>query len=269
MKLSCSSPMVPGETLTAQAEALKEWGYDAISIFYPADRWCPATRDEVLGLEDRTGIVPCEFAFSSPLYGHLMDSDLARRQAARAMYKEAAVLCAELGSAVTELEFEYGPQDPLPLFDPYQALDEGQREAFTEMYLELLEPVQGTDARVLLEPINRYESRYLNSVSDCVDAVCAVSNPRAGLLFDFFHVSIEEANIAESIKQAADLIFHVHLADNNRLLPSMGNIDWPACIEVLRSAGYDGVLNLECSTSGDPAVTLPATAAYLRTLIGS
>ena len=260
--------MVPGKTLTAQAESLREWGYDAISIFYPFDQWSPEIRDEVLGLEDRTGVVPCEFAFSDPLYGHLMDDDLALRKASRAMYAEAARLCAELG-AVTELEFEYGPQDPLPLFDPYQKLDRGQRDAFTQMYLEILEPVQGTEARVLLEPLNRYESRYLNSVADCLDAVSAVGHPHAGLLFDFFHCSIEEANLGAAIRQSADLIFQVHLADNNRLLPGKGNIDWASHLAVLREVGYDGYLNLECSTSGDPSITLPATAAYLRTLIST
>ena len=260
--------MVPGKTLTAQAEALREWGFDAISIFCPFDQWGPEIRDEILGLEGRTGIVPCEFAFSDPLYGHLMDDDLARREASRAMYAEAARLCAELG-AVTELEFEYGAQDPLPLFDPYQPLDQAQRDAFTQMYLEILEPVQGTEARVLLEPLNRYESRYLNSVADCVDAVSAVSNPHAGLLLDFFHCSIEEANLGAAIRQSADLIFQVHLADNNRLLPGKGNIDWASHLAVLREVGYDGYLNLECSTSGDPSLTLPATAAYLRTLIST
>jgi hypothetical protein len=32
-------------------------------------------------------------------------------------------------------------------------------------------------------------------------------------------------------------------------------------------AGYDGCVNLECSTTGDPAVTLPAIAAFLRDLM--
>lgn len=260
--------MVPGETLTAKAEALRQWGFDAISIFYPFSQWGPAVREEILALEGRTGITPCEFVFSDPLYGHLMDGDLARREASRAIYREAARVCAELG-AVTELEFEYGPQDPLPLFDPYQSLGQSQHEAFVEMYREVLEPVQGSGARVLLEPLNRYESRFLNSVADCLDAVVAVGDPHAGLLLDFFHCSIEEANLGHTIRQAAQHIMHVHVADNNRLLPGKGNIDWPACFASLRSVEFDGYANFECSTSGDPSITLPATAAYLRTIISS
>ena len=87
-------PHGAGKNSTAQAEALREWGFDAISIFYSFDQWGPGIRDEILGLEDAPGIVPCEFAFSDPLYGHLMDDDLARREASRAMYREAArVVC--------------------------------------------------------------------------------------------------------------------------------------------------------------------------------
>jgi sugar phosphate isomerase/epimerase len=260
--------MVPGQTMTAKAEALKGWGFDAMSIFYPFDDWSPAVREEILGLQDRTGMVPCEFVLTDPLYGHLMDPDPALRAASRAMYREAAEVCAEL-DAVTELEFEYGAQDPLPLFDPYQSLSREQLEAFAAMYRELLEPVQGTGARVLLEPLNRYESRYLNSVADCIDALSAVDSAHAGLLLDFFHSSIEEADINEAISRGADQIRHVHLADNNRLLPGRGSIDWAHCLGALSSAGYDGYLNLECSTSGDPSTTLPAVATYLRTFISS
>jgi hypothetical protein len=61
-------------------------------------------------------------------------------------------------------------------------------------------------------------------------------------------------------------IKHVHLADNNRMLPGYGNIDWAGCIAALKSVGYDGYLNLECSTSGDPATTLPATSEFLTRL---
>jgi sugar phosphate isomerase/epimerase len=265
MKLSCSSPMVPGETLTEKALALREWGYDGISVFWPLDQWNDTVRKELAQLEPRTGVTPCEFVLMDPVYGHLMDPDPASRAECRAMYRAAAEVCAELGM-VTELEFQYGPQDPMPLFDPYQQLTAAQLSDFVAMYRELAEPVQGSAALLLLEPLNRYESRYLNRVADCLAALAAVDRPGTGLLFDFFHVSIEEADIAQAIRLAGNRIKHVHLADNNRLLPGHGNIDWAGCIAALKSVGYDGYLNLECSTSGDPATTLPATSEFLTRL---
>ena len=184
------------------------------------------------------------------------------------MYKLAAKVSGEIG-AVTELEFEYGPQSPLPLFHPYAKMSPEQEEAFMEMYRELSEPLKGTDGKMLLEGINRYESPYLNSIRDCRDVVERLGLKEAGVLADFFHMSIEESDYRESILYAGEYIRHVHLGDSNRLLPGYGMTDWKACFEALKEVGYQGFVNLECSTCGDGAVTLPKTAVFLKELIGS
>lgn len=263
MKLSCTNTMVPGKSLTEKAENLKKWGYDGIAVFMDYELWNEQLHEEVLKIQERTGIVPCEFAFSADIYGHLMDEDLTLRRASREMYKTAAAVCGEIG-AVTELEFAYRPQNPLPLFHPYAKMDAGQEEAFLEMYRELMEPLAGTNGKMLIEGINRYESPFLNSLKDCKDIVDKLDDSRAGVLADFFHMSIEEADMAESIQYAGSSICHVHLGDNNRLLPGYGSIDWTKCFQALKQIGYAGFLNLECSTCGDPAVTLPKTAEFLR-----
>jgi sugar phosphate isomerase/epimerase len=259
--------MVPGETLLAKATKLREWGYDAISVFWPYDEWDDAVHAQLSSLPGQAGITVCEFVLIDPVYGKLMDPDPSVRAACRQMYREAAEVCAELG-LVTELEFQYGPQDPMPLFDPYQRLTAAQTDAFCEVYVELADILKDSDGLALLEPLNRYESRYLNNVDDCLDILNAVNHPQTGLLFDFFHVSIEEADIANAIERAGSQIKHVHLADNNRLLPGRGNINWGSSIAALRDVGFDGYLNLECSTSGDAAQTLPEAARYLRALMG-
>lgn len=263
MKLSCTNTMVPGKTLTEQAENLKKWGYDGIAVFLDYQLWSEELHEEVLNLQDRTGIVPCEFAFSDEIYGHLMDENQELRKACRQMYKTAAEVCGEIG-AVTELEFAYGPQNPLPLFHPYAKMNGEQEEAFLSMYRELMEPLKGTNGKMLIEGINRYESPFLNSIKDCKDIVDTFNDERAGVLADFFHMSIEEADMAESIRYAGASIKHVHLGDNNRLLPGYGSTNWSRCFKALKEVGYKGYLNLECSTCGDPEVTLPKTAEYLR-----
>jgi len=263
MKLCCSSPMIPGETLTAKAERLQEWGYDAMAVFQPYAEWNGDTRHELLRLEDRTGIRPVEFVLSDDVYGNAMSEDAGLRERCRAMYRQSAEVCAEIG-AVTEIEFEYGPQNPLPLFEPFRQLSPSQHSAFVEFSLEMLDVVAGSDGRILLEPINRYESGYLNRVEDNVRILEEVAHPNAGLLPDLFHMSIEETDPAEALRGAGRHIVHVHLGDSNRLLPGHGHLDWPRIVGALAEVGYDGYLNLECSTEGDPAVSLPATAERLR-----
>ncbi|WP_161804379.1 sugar phosphate isomerase/epimerase family protein [Microbacterium sp. GCS4] len=268
MNLCCSSPMVPGSTLTEKAALLRDWGYDSIAVFQPRDAWDTTVRRELVDLEARTGIRPVEFVLLDDVYGKAMSEDAELRERCRALYRESADVCAEIG-AVMEIEFEYGAQDPLPLFDVHRQLTDAQTLAFVDFYSEMLDLVAGTDARVLLEPINRYESGYLNRVSDNLRIIEAVDHPNAGLLPDLFHMSIEEADPAQALRDAGDRIVHVHLGDSNRLLPGDGHLDWRGIVDALRDVGYTGALNLECSTNGDPAVTLPRTAAFLRELIGS
>src|SRR5439155_8584231 len=98
MMLCCSSPMVPGTTLVEKAELLKEWGYDAISVFLPLATWDNATRHELATLEGRTGVRPAEFALMDNVYGNAMSDDDSLRARCRAMYREPAAVCAEIGA---------------------------------------------------------------------------------------------------------------------------------------------------------------------------
>jgi sugar phosphate isomerase/epimerase len=268
MELACSSPMVPADTLTEKAKLLKRWGYSGIAISIDHKDWNEETYEEILGLESGTGIVPCEFVLTGDVYGRLMDNDPHLRARAKSTYIEAAAICARIG-ANTSVEYEYKPQDPMPLFEPYQRLKAEKYVEFLELYREILAVVQTTKGRVLLEPLNRYESSVLNTVAECSELLRDLNAPNAGLLFDFFHASIEERNLVDSIRSAGDSIRHVHLGDNNRLLPGRGNIDWKQCFDALSEIGYAGFLNLECSTSGDARRTLPQAAEYIRALISA
>ena len=266
MKLSCTNAMIPGNGLTEKAEKLRQWGYDGIAVFVEYSEWNEALHQEILSLYKNTGITPCEFAFSDKIYGHLMDDDLTLRSQSRKMYQLAAKVSGEI-KAVTELEFAYGAQDPLPLFDPYAKMSVEQEQAFLEMYREVAAPLVHSGGRMLLEGINRYESPYLNSIKACKDIIDRLALTNTGVLADFFHMSIEEADIVESIRYAGESIKHVHLGDNNRLLPGYGSIDWNRCFAALKEVGYEGFVNLECSTCGDPAQTLPAVAEFLKPLM--
>lgn len=266
MKLSCASPMVPGSTLTEKAIHLKEWGYEGIALFLDYREWNKDLKEEVLKLEARTGIQPCEFVFSDSVYGHLMDADPVKSVACREMYKKASEMAAELG-AVTELEFEYKAQDPLPCFDPFLQPTPQEEEAFLRIYRELLKNLEGSGGKLLLEDINRYESRYYNRLSDCSRVVDLIDHPNAGILADLFHMSIEEADMAAALMEAGSRISHVHLGDNNRLLPGYGSTDFRKMFSVLKRNGYKGFINLECSTCGDPEKTLPGTAEYMKQIL--
>lgn len=266
MKISCTDAMVPGASLTEKANNLKRWGFDAIAVFAEYAAWNDAALNDLLTLEERSGITPCEFVFMDPVYGHLMDPDPEVKNKAVEMYRAAIRVCKQIG-AITEMEFDYGPQIPLPLFDPYQKMTPEEEEGFLSVLKIMGEEARGSQAWMLIEPINRYETKYLTRLQDAAEMILKANLPNLGLLADFFHLSIEESDIPASIRQTGSLIRHVHLGDSNRLLPGCGHTDWEACFQALKSIGFNGYLNLECGIPGDPEVDLPRTVQFLRELI--
>ncbi len=100
--------------------------------------------------------------------------------------------------------------------------------------------------RLALEPLNRYESRLVNTTASAMTVVHRVGQENLGLLFDTFHANIEEPDIGDAARVAGDRLFHVHLADSNRSPPGQGHLDFRSVWDALRDVGYDGSLVLEC-----------------------
>jgi len=127
-------------------------------------------------------------------------------------------------------------------------------------------------SRLFLEPLNRFEATLLNRVGQAADLARAVGHPRVVALADFFHMNIEEADMAEPVRSAGPLLGHVHIADNNRLECGAGCIDFRPTLAALAGIGYDGWISLECFSLGGPRVTepasesLPSSVESLRTI---
>ncbi|MFN0105650.1 MAG: sugar phosphate isomerase/epimerase family protein [Bryobacteraceae bacterium] len=114
--------------------------------------------------------------------------------------------------------------------------------------------------RVAVEPLNRFETFFLNTAADARLLCEEVGHPRIGVLYDTFHANIEEKNQAEAIRSLGKHIFHVHTCENDRGIPGSGPIDWPGVIGALREIGYDDWLVIE---SFGPGIKEIAAAACI------
>ena len=103
-----------------------------------------------------------------------------------------------------------------------------------------------------VEPLNRFECYFLNTIEQAVALVKAVDEPNYGYLFDTFHTNIEENNVPELIRWSAPYIKHVHITENNRGVPGAGHIPFQPVFDALRSSGYDGWMTIEAFGSALP-----------------
>lgn len=268
MKISCTNTMVPGKTLTEKANRLYDCGYDGISVFEEIESWTAEKEDELLHLEENTGIHVCEFCFSGKDYGKLMHKDPEIAKRSKVIYEKTIAIGNQLGS-VSELEYQYAAQDPVPLLYPYQTMAPEEAAHFCDIYASLAQQVVAPSL-LLIEPINRYESPYINTLREGSTLVDMVDLPGTGLLFDTFHVALEEVDLCDAFRQYHKQIHHVHLGDHNRLLPGRGNLPWPRFITTINELCYNGFVNLECAVLSDDAMgELKRTIQFLRVLSGT
>lgn len=98
---------------------------------------------------------------------------------------------------------------------------------------------------LIYEPLNRYETNFVNTVGGGLYLLSQLSTKHVRLLADLFHMNIEESDIAQAIKRGSSAIGHVHYVDSNRRPAGDGHIDLAAVAKALKAIGYDGFLSAE------------------------
>jgi D-psicose/D-tagatose/L-ribulose 3-epimerase len=111
-----------------------------------------------------------------------------------------------------------------------------------------------------VEPLNRFETSFINLADQVVEVIDRVDNPSCGIMLDTFHMNIEEKSLAEAIKTAGSRLIQVHTCENDRGAPGSGTVTWNDVREGLDAIGYKGPLVIESFT---PQVKSIARAAAI------
>jgi sugar phosphate isomerase/epimerase len=119
---------------------------------------------------------------------------------------------------------------------------------------------------LVVEPINRYETNYINTIQEALQFIGDVDLDNLGILADTFHMNIEEANLAESLQSAGERIHHAQFTDSNRLAAGRGHIDFRALAAVLTDSGYRGYLSTETLPLPDSRTAARQAIELFRTL---
>lgn len=141
-----------------------------------------------------------------------------------------------------------------------------QRQRAIAAMRECAQYAEELGVRLLLEPINRYETNFICSVDDGLTVLEEVGAPGFKLLLDTFHMNIEEADIAASVRKAGDQLGYIHLADSNRQAPGCGHVDFASVLDTLDSIGYTGMISAEVLPIPDDHDALRRVAAYYHSL---
>ena len=167
-------------------------------------------------------------------------------------------------------------------------MDAAERRATVDRLVAGLRPLADyageRGVALAVEPLNRFETSFLNTAAQVVEVVDRVDSPACGILLDTFHMNIEEKDQAAAIRLVGDRLVHVHACGNDRGAPGADHIAWPAIAVALAEIGYAGPLVIESFTPDNHTIARAAAIwrplaptqdalagdglAFLRTLFG-
>jgi len=129
---------------------------------------------------------------------------------------------------------------------------------------ELAPRAQGHGVPLLFEALNRYETNVLNNVEDSLAFLKGLRTQNVKLLCDLFHMNIEEANIADALRNAGVQLGHLHFADSNRRAMGFGHTNMASVVQALRETGYNGYVSAEVLPLPDSDAAAKQTIASFR-----
>lgn len=272
LRLAIQTLLLPGMTLREQFEAAATAGFDGVEVAVGPRFDLRDRLGELQAAMAATG-TPVAAICTHPIHDPLHHSPRIQRQRLAGL-ADLLALADTLGAAgVVCVPIRPGsafPGDDPGSDDAERATEPMTIEGAAAILHEWAATLPAGTSRVFLEPLNRYEANLLNRVEQAVALARLVDHPRVVALADLFHMNIEESDLGQPILKANERLGYVHIADNNRLEPGAGCLDFVTPLRALQRIGYTGWVSIECFSpsgprlSGPPDAALPATVAFLR-----
>lgn len=266
MKLAIQEDMLAGKTLLDKFATAQALGFQGIEFW---GRGLPTRVPEIAEAIEKTGILAA--AVNHGRQSRFIDADRAERERALAELRASVVSAVDIGAPAVLIVPHFGAPT-VPDFTPYKSVIQLEYELLHNHLRTLSDYVYAIGVNLYIEPVNRYETHFLNTLADAVRARRKIKDhAHVKLTANLFHMALEETNIPQALRDAAKDIGHIHLADSNRRLPGQGLIDFAAIASALQDSQYDGWLTLECGQPGQNqefarqyTAELPTCLDYLR-----
>jgi sugar phosphate isomerase/epimerase len=263
MKLATQDKSFFPENIQDKLNCIKEMGFDAFEI----DGAMLVNRfDEVVEAVGKTG-VPVS-SVCGGYKGWIGDFNAEKRAVAISDITNILQHASKIGAKGIVVPAAWGMFSlRLPPMVPPRSAEQDRAVLLNSLY-QLNKVAEATESFVFLEPLNRYEDHMINTLETGKGLIAEGGFHNVKLTADFFHMNIEEQNIADSIINYKEHIGHIHIADSHRYQPGDGHMDFVSGFGALKSIGYDGYMAFECRVQGNnPADEYKKSVRFIKSCI--
>jgi D-psicose/D-tagatose/L-ribulose 3-epimerase len=145
--------------------------------------------------------------------------------------------------------------------------DDAEKKQQFDLVVKNLKPLatyaEKRGVTLCIEPLNRFETDFLNTCDQGLKLIKAIGNNAVTLHLDTFHMNIEEKDQAEAIKKAGKHLGHFHACGSDRGTPGGDHIDWKPIVKALKKINYKGDVVIESFTT-DVKVIARAAAIWRK-----
>ena len=240
-------------------EAIKNAGVDVIEV--PVFSASDVPLESLKKSLDEFGL-ECTFCSVNPPGKNPISDDEAVRAETVEHWKGVIRTAAEVGA-----ELIAGPTYAPVGYLPGRRRNEEEWKWGVDFHQQLAPLLEETHIQLAIEPLNRFETYFINTVEDAVRFVEQVGSANIGILVDTFHSNIEEKDVPGAYRACGRHLKHVHTCENDRGVPGTGHTDWKGVLTTLKETGYDKRLTIESFNSTIPE--LAAATAIWRDLAPS
>ncbi len=212
-------------------DKLKEMGFDGIEIHLNHPETLPVVKIKKK-MQD-TGM-KCTFTATLEEKHNLISSDQKKREQGIAFLNERVDIASELKSDVLGGVIYAAWGEFTGKIRTKQEWDYCK-----ESLLKAAEYAEKKGVVLALEPVNRYETYFLNIAEDTRKMVEEIAHPNIRIHLDTYHLNIEEESFYQSIKTAGKYLYHFHVCENNRGIPGTGHVQWQEIYKALKEINYN------------------------------
>ncbi len=257
---AAAGPFVFHQPLAEGFALAKQTGFDDVELFLPGPD--AFSVDQIKSLAQTHGLGIAAVGTGAGMVKHglsLTDPSLEKRVAALDFLEQMIAFGGQLGAPAIlgSMQGKHG--------------GEASKDQALEWLADALHIAGKAAAKYnvpfIYEPLNRYETNLINRLTDGADFIEANSLENIVLLADLFHMNIEEADLAASIRAAGKHVGHVHYADSNRRAMGLGHTDPKPIVAALREINYTGHLSAEILPLPDPKSAATQTIQSIRSVL--
>ncbi len=271
MKIALQLGLIPGKTTADKAHWAKDHGAQGIElgVFGVSNDELRRQGDEINGVLPISSVCANAQLDGTKSFDFLHPEKKKRRESIDGS-KAVLKFCGEVG-AVGQIAPPIFGGPLVPDLSPAFTIAQLEDALMIEACRELGPFAAENNTLFMLEPLNRYEQHYLRTQADGMRIMDEAAVAGIGLLSDFFHMNIEETDLPAAFAAAKGYTTAIHLADNTRMEPGTGDIDFVASFKVLKANGFDKYMAYECGITGsnseEKAANLAKSLDYVRSCI--